>query len=85
MYGPCDVEGKSAFLDWFESIQMPDDIQWLIVGDFNLIRKPEDRNRPGGNIGEILMFNNAFSSLGVVEIPLHGRKFTWTNKQQPPP
>ena len=64
---------------------MPDDIQWLIVGDFNLIRKPEDRNRPGGNIGEILMFNNAFSSLGVVEIPLHGRKFTLTNKQQPPP
>jgi len=60
---------------------MPDDIQWLIVGDFNLIRKLEDRNRPGGNIGEMLMFNNAISSLGVVEIPFHDRKFTWTNKQ----
>ena len=60
---------------------MPDDILWLIVGDFNLIRKPEDRNRPGGNIGEMLMFNNAIRSLGVVEIPFHDRKFTWTNKQ----
>ena len=63
---------------------MPDEIQWLIVGDFNLIRKPEDWNRPGGNIREMLIFNNAISSLGIVEIPLHGRRFTWTNKQQPP-
>lgn len=63
---------------------MPDDINWLVVGDFNLIRKLEDRNRPRGNIGEMLMFNNAISPLGVVEIPLHGRKYTWTNKQQPP-
>lgn len=30
------------------------------------------------------MFNDAISSLGIMEIPLHGRKFTWTNKQQPP-
>jgi hypothetical protein len=22
--------------------------------------------------------------LGIVEIPLHGRRYTWTNKQQPP-
>jgi hypothetical protein len=54
------------------------------VGDFNLIRKPEDRNSPGGSVGDMLMFNNAISSLGLVEIPLHGRKFTWTNKQNPP-
>lgn len=53
---------------------MPNDINWLVVGDFNLIKKLEDRNRPRGNVGEMLMFNNAISSLGVVEIPLHGRK-----------
>lgn len=63
---------------------MPDDQEWLIVGDFNLLRKPEDRNRPGGNASEMLLFNEAISSLGLVEIPLHGRKFTWTNKQHPP-
>lgn len=84
VYGPCDSDGKIAFIDWLENIQMPDDIQWLVVGDFNLIRKPEDRNWPGGNPSEMLLFNNAISSLGLVEIPLHGRKFTWTNKQQPP-
>jgi hypothetical protein len=72
------------FMSWFENVQMPDEVDWLIVGDFNLYRKPEDRNRPGGSVGDMLLFNNAISSLGLVEIPLHGRKFTWSNKQQPP-
>jgi hypothetical protein len=84
VYGPCDNEGKEAFMNWFENIQMPEHVDWLVIGDFNLYRKPEDRNRPGGNVADMLLFNIAISALGVVEIPLHGRKFTWTNKQQPP-
>lgn len=84
VYGPCDAEGKITFIDWFENIHMPDDIEWLIVGDFNLYRRAENRNRPGGNVSDMMLFNGAISALGLVEIPLHGRKLTWTNKQQPP-
>jgi hypothetical protein len=40
------------------------------------MRKPEDRNRPGGDVIEIFLFNEAISALGVVELPLQGRKFT---------
>lgn len=32
----------------------------------------------------MLWFNEAISSLGIVEIPLHSRKYTWTIKQHPP-
>lgn len=84
VYGPCDAEGKDAFISWFENIQMPEDVDWMVVGDFNLYRKPKDRNRPRGNISGMFLFNSTISALGIVEIPLHGRKFTWTNKQQPP-
>jgi len=84
IYAPCDDEGKAVFLDWFRNIHMPDDVDWLILGDFNLYRKPEDRNKPGAKAHDMLQFNDAISSLGIVEIPLHGRKFTWTNKQHPP-
>ena len=63
---------------------MPEEVSWLIVGDFNLIRRPEDRNREGGDIQEMFLFNEAISSLGLIEIPLHGRRFTWTNKQTEP-
>ena len=30
------------------------------------------------------MFNAAISALGLVELPLKGKRFTWTNKQHPP-
>jgi exonuclease III len=37
VYAPRTSEGKRDFLNWFKSIQMPDNIDWLIVGDFNLL------------------------------------------------
>jgi hypothetical protein len=63
---------------------MPDEENWPIVGDFNLLRWPEDRNRSSGSANEMLFFNELISSLGIEQIPLHGRRFTWINKQQPP-
>lgn len=63
---------------------MPDSIRWLIVGDFNLYRSPTDRNKPGGDHHEMYLFNEAISALGLVELPLKGRRFTWSNKQPSP-
>lgn len=45
IYAPCTHDGKRSFLEWFKGIQMPEQNEWIIVGDFNLIRKPEDRNK----------------------------------------
>jgi hypothetical protein len=55
---------------------MPDNMDWIILGDFNFTRKPSDRNKLGGDINDMLLFNDAISSLGLVELPLEGRKFT---------
>lgn len=84
IYAPCTHEGKRQHLEWFQAIQMPEEISWLIMGDFNLIRRPEDRNKEGGDPQEMFLFNEAISNLGLVEIPLQGRRFTWTNKQTEP-
>jgi hypothetical protein len=54
------------------------------VGDFNLIRSPQDRNRDGGNVNEMLLFNEEISNLGLVDIPLKGRKYTLSNMQDSP-
>jgi exonuclease III len=72
LYAPCTPEGKQDFLDW------------LVVGNFNLIRRPEDRNKPCGNVQDMLNFNAAISALGLEELKLNGNKFTWTNKQSSP-
>lgn len=84
VYGPCTTEGKTQFAHWFRNIQMPASEDWIVMGDFNLIRSLEDRNKPGGDISEIMMFNAAISHLGIQEIPLQGRKFTWSNMQPSP-
>jgi hypothetical protein len=60
-----------AFLRWFREIYMPDDQMWFIVGDFDLIRNPDNRNKPGGDINLMLAFNEALSMLGVIKIPMH--------------
>jgi exonuclease III len=50
VYAPCTHHGKIDFLNWLHNISMPPDKLWLLVGDFNLIRRPEDRNIIGGGI-----------------------------------
>jgi hypothetical protein len=84
IYRPCLADGKREFLEWFQQIQMPEDVDWMIVGDFNLMRKQEDRNKDEGDLTKMFMFNNAISALGLIEIILQGRKYTCSNMQPNP-
>jgi hypothetical protein len=84
VYAPCTPQGKIDFLNWLHNISMPSDKLWLLVGDFNLIRRSEDRNKAGGDINLMLKFNEAISNLDLIEIPLHGLAYTWSNRQWEP-
>lgn len=55
-----------------------------ILGDFNFIRGPENRSRAGGDHNNMMVFNNIIINLDLVEIPLKGRAFTWSNMQDQP-
>jgi hypothetical protein len=74
------AQGKQIFLDWLYNIDMQPDVDWLVIGDFNLIRKSEDRNKSGGNVREMLDFNAAINRHGLEELRLNGAKFIWSNK-----
>jgi hypothetical protein len=84
VYAPYTTEGRTNFLNWLHDFSLPDDTDCLLVGYFNLIRKPSDRNRPGGNVQDMLKFNEALSNLNAEELPLRGNHFTWSNKQASP-
>ena len=56
----------------------------MLAGDFNFYRALFDRNRGGGNMNDIMIFNEIISNLGLMEIPLKGRNFTWSNMQSVP-
>ena len=78
IYGPCQPDKRVVFLNWFQNLQIEDDMDWLVVGDFNYMRYPSNRNKGGGNFQDMMQFNDAISKLALVEIPLKGREFTWS-------
>lgn len=57
---------------------------WLILGDFNLIYRDEDKSNDRLNRRMMLRFRRALNHLEVKEINLLGRKFTWSNGQDSP-
>jgi hypothetical protein len=84
IYGPCVEPDRSIFIDWFRNCDVNDSINWLFLGDFNFYRSLENRNRTGGNIADTLIFNNAIGHLVLIELPIKGRTFTWSDMQSNP-
>jgi hypothetical protein len=52
---------------------------WVVVRDFNLILEGEDKNN--SNVDHAMMgrYRRWINDLALKEVPLHGRKFTWSN------
>jgi hypothetical protein len=44
----------------------------------------DNRNKPGADMNGIFLFNSIISHLGLIELPLKGRAFTWSNMQDSP-
>jgi hypothetical protein len=56
----------------------------MLVGDFNFYRYADNMNRSGGNFNYFLVFNNIISHLGLIDLPIKGRSYTWSNMQVVP-
>jgi hypothetical protein len=84
VYGPCSGIPRENFINWLYNLQIPAMSDWLLLGDFNFIRSEENRNRPGGDLNEMFLFNEVIGHLGLMELPLKGRAFTWSNMQKQP-
>lgn len=84
VYGPCDGIDRENFMAWLFHLDIPDDAHWLLLGDFNFYRFVESRNQPGANLTDIATFNEIISYLGLIELPIKGRAFTWSNMQADP-
>ena len=84
IYGPSQPAQKLPFITWLMNLDTDSYQNWVLGGDFNLIRSPENRNKPGGDLGEMNLFNEMISDLDHVEIPFSGRNYTWSNMQSDP-
>jgi exonuclease III len=84
IYGPTASDDRNSFTNWLLNFDSSPMDYWMILGDFNLIRSPENRNREGGDVNNMLLFNRIISQHDLEEIPLKGRAFTWSNMQDTP-
>jgi hypothetical protein len=84
IYGPTIQDGRIKFINWFYNVDTSMLDIWMMLGDFNLIRSPDNKNRRGGDSSNMLMFNSCIQYLDLEEIPLKGRAYTWSNMQDPP-
>jgi hypothetical protein len=81
--GPQECMGLIRTVSFLQELRDIRDVcvgPWLLCGDFNMIFKPEDKNN--SNINRTLMgnFRSLINSIEPKEIPLIGRKFTWSNQ-----
>jgi hypothetical protein len=84
IYGPAASTKKANFISWLYNFDTSVIEDWLISGDFNLLRSLSDRSRPRGDINEMILFNELIHRLDLVEISFQGRNFTWSNMQNDP-
>lgn len=84
VYGPCTGPNRALFTSWLFDLDIPNGEDWLLVGDFNYIRAPDNRSRSGGDPNDMLTFNEFIRTQSLVEIPIKGRSYTWSNMQTDP-
>ena len=75
---------RDRFTQWLFDIDIPPTEDWLILGDFNYIRSPDNRNKPEGNFHDMFTFNDFIREQNFTELPIKGRHYTWSNMQQNP-
>ena len=82
VYGPAQHEYKSHFLSEIVRVCSKEALLIVIGGDFNIIRRLDEKNNDNYNDRWPFMFNAVIDSLNLREIEMTGRKFTWANHLQ---
>lgn len=84
IYGLCKGDPRITYTNWLFGLYIPLSEDWLLVGDFNYIQSPKNRNKSGGSYNDMITFNDFTCTQCLVELTIKGRSFTWSNMQTGP-
>jgi exonuclease III len=84
VYGAAQNDYKQIFLTELASFCSNCNYPMLIGGDFNILRKESDKNKPGGTNCWNSLFNSIIDVNSLIELDLSGRMYTWSNNREPP-
>ena len=77
VYGAAQPELKMDFLANLVRVCGNERLHVLVGGDFNIIRRSDEKNNDNFDARWAFMFNMIIKSLDLREMALSGRKFTW--------
>ena len=84
VYGAAQDEHKQSFLTEIVQCCQNESLPFLMGGDFNIIRGPNEKNNDRYDDRWPSLFNAVITSLDLRELELSGRKFTWANSLPQP-
>ena len=75
---------KADFLTEMAYVCSLETFSMIIGGDFNSMRRPEDKNNDNSNPQWPHLFNAIIDTPNLREVDMIGRQYTWANKLDPP-
>lgn len=85
VYEPSDDdELKKAFMQELSKLSALITYPWILLGDFNLVRRLTDRPRDPTSMALMSLFNDLIRDLEIINIPLTNRAYTWCSKRPVP-
>ena len=82
VYGPNVDRDRSLMWDELVGVRCWWDVPWCLGGDFNVVRFPLERVGSEYFSPAMYNFSDFVSVNGLVDIPLSGGNFTWSNNRE---
>ncbi|KAK1301703.1 hypothetical protein QJS10_CPB12g00664 [Acorus calamus] len=82
VYGPKDDAGRGTLWEELSAIRAHGNAPVAIMGDFNVIRRPGERNRTNQLSPAMTNFSYWIEEEGLVDLPIANQQFTWSNMRE---
>ncbi|KAK1297873.1 hypothetical protein QJS10_CPB14g00976 [Acorus calamus] len=84
VYGPNDDALRPRLWGELSAVRADCSLPWCVLGDFNVTRFVEDRNRQGSISPAMASFSDWIAQEGLIDIPLANQGFTWSSLRDAP-
>ncbi|KAF5477381.1 hypothetical protein F2P56_004026 [Juglans regia] len=81
VYGPNVNSDRSSLWEELAGLYSLWDLPWIFCGDFNIVRYPSERAGASTVTGAMEDFSELIFYLNLVDLPLVGRDYTWSNNR----
>ncbi|XP_077249317.1 uncharacterized protein LOC143888801 [Tasmannia lanceolata] len=82
VYGPARARERIALWTELRDIREQRQGPWMVGGNFNTIRLPEEKNRMALITTSMRNLSNFINDSALIDLLLEGARFTWTNNQE---